>query len=100
MTSMCPGSRLLLQVWPLADSRHHRRPPNRAAEMLEHMAGLLAPFATGGNSALRNPLHASAQRWGSALYPLPDGALEIADQLAAGRTARHWVFQANRLIIA
>lgn len=59
------------------DGKYHR--PEEAAtatitsEMLEHVAQLLAPFAADGAAALRRPLHASAQRWGSALYPVQAG---------------------------
>lgn len=45
--------------------------------MVRQMAQLLAPYAVGGAAALQSPLHASVQRWGSALYPVPDGARDI-----------------------
>ena len=44
------------------------------AEMVRQVAQLLAPYAAAGAAALQSPLHASVQRWGSALYPVPDGA--------------------------
>lgn len=42
--------------------------------MMRQVAQLLVPYADGGAAALKSPLHASVQRWGSALYPVPDGA--------------------------
>jgi hypothetical protein len=44
------------------------------AEMVRQVAQLLSPYAAVGAAALQSPLHASVQRWGSALYPVPDGA--------------------------
>ena len=51
--------------------------PPRLAEMVRQVAQLLAPYAVGGAAALQSPLHASVQRWGSALYPVPDGACDL-----------------------
>jgi hypothetical protein len=46
------------------------------------VAQLLAPYAAGGAAALQSPLHASVQRWGSALYPVPDGAHNAHQRLS------------------
>lgn len=70
--------------WHHTDPRAIHFHPCQSAEMLESVAKLLAPFAAGGAESLRAPLHASAQRWGSALYPVPAGEHGHAEPPAAG----------------
>lgn len=82
------------------------------AEMLGHVRELLAPFAAGGAAALDAPLHAAAQRWGSALYPVPhrgsetlspeellvmtpDGLVAAVGDWLAGSEAQRAVVQAH-----
>jgi len=82
------------------------------AEMLGHVRELLAPFAAGGAAALDAPLHAAAQRWGSALYPVPhrgwetlnpeellvmtpDGRVAAVGDWLAGSEAQRVVVQAH-----
>lgn len=55
--------------------------------MLWHIGELLAPYAGGGAAALRQPLHAASQRWGSALYPVP-AQQEPHELLAASPCSR------------
>ncbi len=75
--------------------------------MLKHVAQLLAPFAADGCAPLDAPIHATAQRWGSALYPIPeqqpeelhaatdDGLLVAVGDWLAGSEVQRCVLQAH-----